>query len=277
MSRGALRLLHIQRVLRLAYWLLGHPLALFGLARGASPRDLILREDLRGLGYDIPFKQARGLGESRLNVRLVTKLADTFSGAYPRTLLDVGAARGSFSRAAAIAFGGIRSYAFEPLPGEFAVLRRGVQRAFPFALGDRTGPATIHVSANAGSSSLARMLGAHVAAFPGTGVVREHESETRRLDDVVETEGIVLESPVLMKIDVQGAEHRVLRGAVRTLERVDALIVEMSLRPLYEDQLIADAMTSELAALGFRHAATFDEIRTAGGELVQVDGLFRRA
>ena len=264
-------------MLRTGRWLVRHPGALIGLARGVALRDLILRDDLARLGHPRSVDACRGLAETRLHVGVVRRLSETLGATPPRTLLDVGAARGSFSTAAALAFPGVRAYAFEPLPEEFAVLRRHVRHAFPFALGAREEVATIHVSANPGSSSLARMLDAHVEAFPGTQTVREQRITVRRLDDVVAEGDLKLTPPVLLKIDVQGAEDLVLRGATATLRRVDAIIVELSLEPLYEGQLLADELTSRLAALGFRRDGTFNELRTAAGRVVQVDGLFRRA
>jgi len=264
-------------VLAHARWLLRHPGALVGLARGASLRDLILREDLRRTGRRLTLADARGIATSKLNVAVVERLARAFSATPPRTLLDVGAARGSFSVAASLAFPGVEAHAFEPLPEEFAVLARHVAHAYPFALGDVAGTASIHVSKNPGSSSLAEMLPDHVAAFPGTEIVRETRIEVRRLDDVVATENIDLRPPVLLKIDVQGAEDRVLRGGARMLRSVDAIIVEMSLVELYEGQMTASDLAALVESHGFRADGRFHEIRSRSGEIVQVDGLFRRA
>jgi FkbM family methyltransferase len=50
---------------------------------------------------------------------------------------------------------------------------------------------------------------------PGTGEVRRIPVRTERLDDILENDYV----PALLKIDVEGAELNVLRGALRTLER----------------------------------------------------------
>jgi len=267
--------------LRYARWLLRRPHQAVHLLRGVSLRDLVLREDLRRAGRPVSVAGARGLGAARLNVALVDRLARAFPEP-PRTILDVGAAHGPFAVAATLAFPGVRVLAFEPLPEVFRVLqaaaaRRPGVRAFPFALGGEDGTAPLHVSPNTGSSSIAPMLAAHEEAFPGTAVVREETVEVRRLDSVVREEGLELEPPVLMKIDVQGTEDRVLAGAEATLPRIDALIVEMSLRPLYEGQALEPELRARIEDAGFVRVGRFDEIVAPGsGEVVQVDGLFRR-
>jgi FkbM family methyltransferase len=237
-----------------------------------------LREDLRRIGIALPAREARGLGDAQLSVRVVENLRETFRDDPPRTLIDVGAARGSFSLAARLALPDLRAYAFEPLPDEFAVLRTipGIH-AFRFALGDETGPSTIHVSGNPGSSSLRPMLPEHEARFPGTATVRTETIEVRTLDDVIATGPIDLVPPVLMKLDVQGFEDRVLAGGRETLARVDALIVEMSVVELYEGQLLEDDLNRLIEDAGFTRTGDFDEIRSpVSGEVVQRDGLFRR-
>jgi FkbM family methyltransferase len=263
-------------------FLLRHPGSVLSLLKGISTRDLILRNDLRREGILLTAEEARGLGRRHLNVRTVRLLARSFAGAEPRTLIDVGASRGEFAAAALVAFPGIRVLAFEPLHDLCRDLSRHLSRhpgcrALPFALGREEGSLTIHRSQNPGSSSLLPMLDAHREAFPGTDVVAEETVRVRRLDDVLAEEGPGLPRPTLLKIDVQGYEHHVLDGARSTLEHVDELIVEMSLTPLYEGQLLADEIRDRLEAAGFAWMGAFDEVVSpVDGKARQVDGHFVR-
>jgi len=264
-------------------WIARHPGATLALARGSNLRDLILREDLRRMGIDLRREDARGLGESRLNVDVVRRLRARFEGAPPRTLIDVGAAHGGFSAAACIAFPDLaRAYAFEPLPDVYETLARASAgrpqvRTFPFALGAREETARIGRSRNTGSSSLLRMLPAHAAAFPGTEVVSEEDVRVRTLDGVVRDKGLDLPRPVLMKIDVQGFEPEVLEGARETLPQTDALIVETSLELLYEGQELHEQIHARLVSEGFRQEGEFGRlVSPRDGRVVQTDALFRR-
>jgi FkbM family methyltransferase len=111
-----------------------------------------------------------------------------------------------------------RHLAFEPVP----LLHAELAAAFPgvdvreVALSDDAGEATFHhvVSAD-GYSGLRRR------SYPGRQTVRELRVRTARLDDEL-PEGF---APALVKIDVEGAELHVLRGAAETLARHRPVVV----------------------------------------------------
>jgi FkbM family methyltransferase len=263
-------------------WIARHPVKSLGLLGGYSLRDLILRTDLERIGRPLSTEMARGIGRSNLSVATVGRLVERFRGREPRTLLDAGASHGEFAAAAGIAFPGLLIHAFEPLPVVFTDLSSVLARfpgatAHRVALGDGDGEAEIHVSENTGSSSLLPIGKEHERAFPGTGEVGREAVRLATLDSMVEEHGLLLEPPVLLKVDVQGYEDRLLRGARRTLARTDFLIVEMSLAPLFPGQSLAGEVTEGIEAAGFTREGDFAEIASpATGEVLQVDGLFSR-
>jgi FkbM family methyltransferase len=69
-----------------------------------------------------------------------------------------------------------------------------------------------------------------------------------RLDDVIKPDLEV----GLLKVDVQGYEMEVLRGAVRMLERTKALLVEVNFAQHYEGAVDFETLHSFLQAAGFR-------------------------
>lgn len=113
-------------------------------------------------------------------------------------------------------------YAFEPLPDFAAGLRRDFgQRAnvrlHEVALSDADGTATFqHVVTNPGYSGLRQRR----YDRPDE-TVREISVRTARLDDLVPRDQAI----DFVKIDVEGAELQVLRGAVATLLRTRPTIV----------------------------------------------------
>ena len=80
-----------------------------------------------------------------------------------------------------------------------------------------------------------------------------------------------------MKIDTQGYEDRVLKGATELLNRTTGVQLELSLIPLYKGQLLYDEIIKKLEAIGFELWSinpVFTEPVT--GRLLQVDATFFR-
>jgi len=202
-------------------------------------------------------------------------------GLMPRTVLDVGANIGQFAIAAAKFFPQATIHAFEPLPSAAAVLRRhaaGLPRVkvHQVALSDREGRAAFRVSANSVSSSLLRATGAHSDAFPGAAAVQEIEVLVSTLDR--EVQKVPLEPPVLLKLDIQGGEAQALGGAVRALERIQHVLIEASLVPLYEGESTLGELSALLESRGFRFETAVGFLESPRtGELLQIDALFRAA
>jgi FkbM family methyltransferase len=98
----------------------------------------------------------------------------------------------------------------------------------------------------------------------------------RRLDDL-EAHASRLDTPTLMKIDVQGHELEVLRGAQASLARIRMVEVELSVVALYEGQ----AMMLELMVELDRHGFRLVDLEPIGrdrktGQFMQFDGIFVR-
>src|SRR5205085_9106313 len=68
-----------------------------------------------------------------------------------------------------------------------------------------------------------------------------------RLDDVITPDAQV----GLLKIDVQGYEMEVLRGAARTLRQTDALLIEVNYTPHYGGAVSFDDLHAFLNTTGF--------------------------
>ncbi len=82
---------------------------------------------------------------------------------------------------------------------------------------------------------------------------------------------------VLLKVDTQGYEWRVLDGAAATLPGLRAVLLEMSLVPLYEGQHLWREMIGRLEALGFETWSLQPGfVDSSTGRTLQVDGMFCR-
>lgn len=197
-----------------------------------------------------------------------------------RTVLDVGANTGQFVDEARRFAPDAMIYSFEPLPDCYAELvsRHGKDpkfRAFNFAIGDAPGKTTFHRSSYSQSSSMLKMAALHVEAFPETAGGVEVTIPVDTLDNV--RDRLELRGPVLLKIDVQGFEDRVIRGATELLADVDVAVIEMSIEPLYEGQTLFDGVYRMMVDRGFVYRGNHLQLQhPADGRVLQVDGLFTR-
>ncbi len=193
----------------------------------------------------------------------------------PQLIVDVGASHGQFSLFSEVRFPAIPIIAFEPLPAARshleAVLSSNVD-VRPYAVGSRSGLATLQISGADDSSSLLRIGRRQIEAFPGTGRTGEIEVEVVTLADELKVD---IPSPWLLKVDVQGFELEVLRGAVSVFDRVSEIYVECSFVHLYDKQALADEVVSFLLSYGYRLKGVFN-VATSCGAPIQADMLFRK-
>ncbi len=158
--------------------------------------------------------------------------------------VDVGANRGDFSVLAGRKVGPMgRVISVEPEPTNVRWLREAlaangiddVVTVCECAVSDGEGTATLHVSNRSGAHSL-------MTEQEGSG--EDITVPTRTLDRLLADEGV--ERPRAVKIDVEGADLLVLRGATELLAATEPLVLLIDLHPhLGADVLAAqDLLTS---------------------------------
>lgn len=214
----------------------------------------------------------------RQGVAATVEHRDVGWGADFATVLDVGGHHGQFTLFALERFPRAQIITFEPQAEGVEKIRGAVAgdprvRIENYALSDSVGKAELHISKRSDSSSLLPIGEGQTTAYPGTEEATTEEIALEKLDNLLTDP---LEGPVLLKIDVQGAELSVLRGAEKTLESVDSIFVECSFVELYEGQALANEVIEFLAARGFDLAGVFGPAYDADGVCLQVDALFKR-
>jgi FkbM family methyltransferase len=197
-------------------------------------------------------------------------------------VFDIGANLGQYARR--LRRGGYdgRIVSFEPLSRAHNALEEAAADdpawaiAPRLALGDSEGPVTLNVSAESDMSSvldftadMARLLDS--SAYVGTEVAPQ-----ARLDAVFSGYAAAGDR-VMVKIDTQGTERRVLEGARGVLPAVRAIQIELSIVPVYEGEPSYLDTIAHLAALGFDPVLFipgYFNRRTA--RLIGMDGVFVR-
>jgi FkbM family methyltransferase len=196
----------------------------------------------------------------------------------PATLIDIGANKGQFSLAFRALRPDARILAFEPLHEEadrYQALFAGDRRVtlHRVALAAHEGQAAFHVTNRHDSSSLLKPGRGQNEAFAvrGERVIRV---PVKRLDACMGPDGLA--HPILIKIDVQGAELQVLEGC-GFLEAVDFIYVELSFVELYEEQALFRDVFDYLDGRGFVLVGVFNQVTTDRFGPTQADFLFGRA
>jgi FkbM family methyltransferase len=169
---------------------------------------------------------------------------------------DVGAHIGYFSMKAAVQVGTSgRVVSFEPNPEILKLLRDNVASNHfqnvivePIACTDRDETLTLYAAPtmNTGASSLSKQN----AEISSDQAPRAFSVRGRPIDDVVRELGLTHVDAI--KIDVEGAEVIVLRGAMRTLQQFHPkLAVEVIPRQLASFQTTRDDLGALLASAGY--------------------------
>ena len=185
-------------------------------------------------------------------------------------ILDVGASNGRWTREILKTFPGATVYLFEPGTAyidEIRAILDGNERLklFPIAIGERDGPATLHVHPDpAGSTTVDWQEGNF--ATPTT-------VPMRTIDSLI-NEGAI-ERPDLVKMDIQAGELAALKGAIATLPSIRALHLETWITQAYGGKipLLVDLMVF-LRPLGFRLFDLGTQFRHDNGVLYSIDACF---
>lgn len=173
-------------------------------------------------------------------------------------------------------------YSFEPTSAAFKELSKPSSAdpqwsVFNLAIGAEDGVAEINIASNdAASSSLMPMNDSFMERAPHIKYIGAEKVQVRTLDSALA--GLAAPDETLMlKMDVQGFEHLILRGATSTLAQVPMIECELSFTPLYEGQFLFPQMLELFNDLGF-HLVGLSPINFAdeSGYFLQADGTFVR-
>ena len=152
-------------------------------------------------------------------------------GFAPGGIVDVGANVGNWSRMAQRVFPGVPAVMFDGNPEMDVALRETVT-----SLGSHTRHAISLLGPEPRADVAFHTVGSGSGVLPELTTfpkVVQHLSMST-LDTALAGPDVPLTAPLLLKLDVQGYELEVLRGAAQTLQRTEVTLLETSLMPYNE-------------------------------------------
>jgi FkbM family methyltransferase len=193
-------------------------------------------------------------------------------GYHPRVAVDIGAYAGDWTISLRRLFPDTRILMIEPQASRrprlqaLAQAHDGVEFA-PALLGRAAADRVTFYEAETGSS---------VLRDPGNTAAQSTAMEMTTLDAVVHT--TPFEHADFLKLDVQGYELEVLKGAEQVLASVEAVMMEVNLIEVYKGAPLANEAVAFMAERGFRvyDVCTFFR-RPYDHALWQIDMVFVRA
>jgi FkbM family methyltransferase len=198
-----------------------------------------------------------------------------------RSIIDVEANTGQFAREIITVFPQAHIYCFEPLTEPYEELRKWAEKqdgrvtVFNVALGDKVGNVEMlkHLEHSPSSSFLKTTDLCH-SLFPHTQRQSSVLTRMTTLDEWLKTLPNSLTPEILIKLDVQGYEDRVIRGGRETFNLTRACILEVNLDKLYEGQAEFNEIIELLYALGLEYAGNLDQIYADDGHVIYFDAVF---
>ena len=114
----------------------------------------------------------------------------------------------------------------------------------------------------------------HVEAAPKAKFVKTETIKIYKLDTVFD-DLIHKKENVFLKLDAQGFEMNILKGASQSLHKIIGLQIELSLVEMYKNEVLFEEMIAFLKDKGFAlYGVEPGFINVKTGRLLQMDGIF---
>ena len=199
-------------------------------------------------------------------------------------VIDVGANRGQFARYIREIYPRAQILCFEPLPDAFAALAAWARtlpgepvKVFQLALGDAAGTVSMyHHTGHDASSSMLATTALATSLYPQLQAQAQVEVELTTLDRALAFLDRQSPPEILIKLDVQGYESRVIRGGRAIFAHARACIVEVNLDGLYEQQSGFSEIMRLLSESGYRYAGNLEQMYGDDGHVIYFDAVFLR-
>ena len=198
-------------------------------------------------------------------------------------VFDIGANKGQYATGIMDAGYKHKIVSFEPLSSVHSIIDKESKSYSNWtvvprcAIGAKNEEIEINITENSVSSTLLTMLDSHIEGAPESKIIGKEKVQVYPLDEIAKKH-IESSKNIFLKIDVQGFEQEVLKGAIEMISKSKGIEMEISLVPLYENQTwllpqILEYMEQKGFVLTSIVPAFTDNIT---GKVLQCNGIFYR-
>lgn len=196
-----------------------------------------------------------------------------------KTIIDIGANEGQFAQFINLQFPESKIHSFEPIKSCFlklVQLQKKINKlsSYNYGLGDVNTFIDFYVNDFTPSSSFLEMEQEHIKNFPLTKNTKVEKLQVRKIDDIYKD--LEIENNVLVKIDVQGFEDKVIEGGNLFFKEIPKIvIVEASIVKLYHNEASFDYLFGKFINLGYQYAGNLHQLYSPiNGAILQADAIF---
>ncbi len=192
-------------------------------------------------------------------------------------IIDVGANSGQFSKVASHFYPLSNLMVFEPLPNLYPKIAKLFKNnpninTYNIALGNETG--TIKFNKNKfGHISSILDINSENNHYP------KQENDLTQIEVGIKTLdsfNLLNKGKVLLKLDIQGYELEVLKGAEKALNTINYIVVEANLEQLYTNQPSFTEMNNYLNSKGFEVKGMLDFNLGNKNKFIEIDLLYKK-
>ena len=192
-----------------------------------------------------------------------------------KTVIDIGSNKGQFSILMRYYFPNAKIYSFEPQNHILSTQKKIFLhdkniKFFQMGLGNEKCSKKFYVTNREDSSSFLEPKNTHINTYK---VKILKNIKINKLENIINSNEF--KKKVLVKLDVQGFELEVLKGAKKLLKKIDYIITEISYQSIYKNQVIGGDLNFFLKKNNFVKVKNIN-ITKFDKKLFQSDALFIR-
>lgn len=198
-------------------------------------------------------------------------------------IFDVGANIGQFAKQTRNTHPNSQIHSFEPVPEAYEKLSAWATNQNNMVIANNVGLSSERQEmsmykhdAHLPSSSVLKNTAIGEKIYPQTKSTQLIKANFTTLDSYAAENNLLTNIDCLLKIDVQGFELEVLKGADATLNHCKVVIVEYMIESLYENQASFMGICEFLISRGFVYKGNLDQSYNDDGEVIFVDLLFSK-